>query len=243
MHRSANLTERVCVVDVSTRKLRVLIADEQALFRAALRRLLETQTDFCIVGEAADGIEAIRRVSETAADVLLLDFRLPRMAADEVVAELKRVECKAAILILAAAIDRDDMLRVLRSGARGGLLKESSTALLFKAIRCVAAGEYWVGRDLVSDLVQTLARAQNAPSISTNGRFGLTRRECDVLAFVVAGYTNKDIAAGCGIREATIKQHLTSIFDKTGVSNRLELAMFAMQHQLVAGSSTLAPAG
>jgi two-component system, NarL family, nitrate/nitrite response regulator NarL len=215
-------------------QLRLLIVSDHALVRAGLRRLLETQADFCIVGEAGDGIEAVQRVRDTPADVLLLDFRMPRMSGDEVVAELTRLESDIVMLLLVGTIDRADMMRVVQRGARGVLPNESTTDMLFKAIRCVAAGQYWVGPDVVTDLVQTLARAQQAPSALSTSRFGLTRRECDVLALIVAGNTNKDIAASCGIREDTIKHHLTNIFDQTGVSNRLELALFAIHHQLVA---------
>jgi DNA-binding NarL/FixJ family response regulator len=155
------------------------------------------------------------------------------MSGLDVVAELDRVHANARTILLVAEIDRADTIRALQLGARGIVLKEVATQLLFKAIRSVAAGQYWVGRDTVSDLVETLSRLQSATALAGGNKFGLTRRELDALALVVAGFTNKDIAAKLGISEDTVKHHLTNLFDKTGVSNRLELALFAIHHHLV----------
>jgi len=164
---------------------------------------------------------------------MTLDLSMPQMSGLEVVVELNRMRSSVRTIMLVAAIDRAGTITALQNGARGIVLKESATELLFKAIRCVMAGQYWVGRDTVSDLVQTLGRLSNASAASGRNKFRLTRREFDVLAFVVAGLTNKEIAEKDGLSEDTIKHHLTNIFDKTGASNRLELALFAIHHQLV----------
>ena len=118
-------------------------------------------------------------------------------------------------------------------GARGVILKHSATDVLFEGIRCVMAGQYWVGHESVSDLVQALLEfmpRQGAPARSEE--FGLTRRETEVIALIVSGYTNKDIAQKFGISQHTVKHHLTNIFDKLGVSNRLELVLFTINHHL-----------
>ena len=213
--------------------IRLLIADDHTMFRDGLRNLLETQPDFTVVAEAAEGIETVRRVREIKPDVLLLDLAMPRMSGLDVVAELGRMRAPVRTILLVASIDRAETIKALQLGARGVVLKESATELLFKAIRSVMAGQYWVGRDLVSDLVQTLGRLSNNAAPAGSNKFGLTSRELDVLRLVVAGYTNKETADKYGLSEDTVKHHLTNIFDKTGASNRLELALFAIHHQIV----------
>ena len=214
--------------------IRLAIADDHTIVRDGLRQLLETQSDFTIVAEATDGIEALERVRDTKPDVLLLDITMPRMSGLEVVAELERARSGVRTILLVAAIDRTEIIRALQLGARGVVLKESATELLYKAIRSVVAGQYWVGRDMVADLVETLGRLSSAAaSPGDHHKFGLTRREIEVLALVAAGYTNREIASQYRLSEDTVKHHLTNIFDKTGASNRLELALFAIHHQLV----------
>lgn len=213
--------------------IRLLSADDHAIFRDGLRKLIETQPDFSLIGHAADGIEALQRVRETKPDVLLLDLAMPRMSGLDVVAELERMQSDVRTILLVAAIDRAETIKALQLGARGVVLKESATELLFKAIRSVMAGQYWVGRDTVSDLVQTLGQLSNAAAPSGGNKFGLTPRELQVLALVVAGYANKEIASKYDLSEDTVKHHLTNVFDKTGASNRLELALFAIHHKLV----------
>jgi two-component system, NarL family, nitrate/nitrite response regulator NarL len=217
--------------------IRVMIADDHWIFRDGLKKLIETQPDFTLVGEASDGREAVQRAHELKPDVLTLDLSMPRMSGLEAVAELARTQPGVRTIMLVAEMDRAGTIKALQNGARGIVLKESATELLFKAIRCVMAGQHWVGRDTVSDLVQMLGRLSNASSLPVRSKFGLTRRELEVLPFVVAGLTNREIADKHGLSEDTIKHHLTNIFDKTGASNRLELALFAVHHQLVASGS------
>ena len=218
--------------------IRLLMADDHAMFRDGLRKLLETQADFTVVAEASNGIDALQRVRETKPDVLLLDLGMPRMSGLQVVAELNNIRSDVRTILLVAAIDQADTIKALQLGARGLVLKESATALLFKAIRSVMAGQYWVGREMVSDLVQTLGRLSNtAAPRGGHSTFGLTRRELEVVALVVAGYANKEIASRCRLSQDTVKHHLTNIFDKTGTSTRLELASFAIHHQLVTPSA------
>jgi two-component system, NarL family, nitrate/nitrite response regulator NarL len=225
-----------------SKPIRLMIADDHSMFRDGLRKLIETQPDLVLVGEASDGIEAVERARELKPDVLTLDLSMPQMSGLEVVAELARMPSSVRTIMLVASIDRAGTITALQNGARGIVLKESATELLFKAIRCVMAGQYWVGRDTVSDLVQTLGRLSNASAASSRNKFGLTRRELEVLAFVVDGLTNKEIADKGGLSADTIKHHLTSIFDKTGASNRLELALFAIHHQLVSSAGGVSPA-
>jgi DNA-binding NarL/FixJ family response regulator len=140
------------------------------------------------------------------------------------------------VLIVTAALSRTELVKGLQLGARGAVLKDTPSPLLFKSIRRVRAGEFWIGRDMVGDLVQALAAAEKSariqPAPTTPRAFALTARELEIVSGVAAGYTNRQMAEKFGVAEDTIKHHLTSIFDKTGVSSRLELALFAIHHRL-----------
>jgi DNA-binding NarL/FixJ family response regulator len=130
-----------------------------------------------------------------------------------------------------AAIEKDRVIELLQLGAHGIVLRHSALGLLLKSIRCVSDGQYWVGRESVSDLVQALRRMMADDRTSAASRdFGVSSREMQVVTHVVAGYTNKDLGRKLGISEQTVKHHLTNIFDKLGVSNRLELVLFALDH-------------
>ena len=168
-------------------------------------------------------------------DVLLLDLAMPKMAGLETIRELATGASTCRIIVLAAAIERAQIVEALQLGARGVVLKHSAIALLFKSIRRVMTGEYWVGRESVADLVTHLRRQPSAETTPAKNNLGLTPRELQIVATVVAGYPNKDIAQHFSISEDTVKHHLSSIFDKLGVSTRLELALFAISHQLVPG--------
>ncbi len=219
----------------AAKKIRILIADDHPIFRDGLRRFLETQRDLVVVGEAANGAEALRLARQLAPDVLVLDMSMPDFSGLEVLNELSRADVKT--LLLAAALDKSQRIKVLQLGARGIVLKDTPTHLLLKSIRTVMAGGYWVGRETVSDLVQALAQSQNSDRDLAPTNWRLTPRELEVLALVVSGYANRDIAQKLSVSEDTVKHHITSIFDKTGVSNRLELALFAIHHRLVGTSS------
>lgn len=219
--------------------IRILIADDHPLFRDGLRRLLQSEPGFEVVGEAADGDELLGLVRKAKPDILLLDLSMPRRDGMAVLRELAAAKIPVRTLLLTAAIDQQQIVHALRLGAYGVILKESTTQRLFDSIRCVMAGQYWVGRESVSDLVKAL-RSAGGPvdGGGLRGRdFGLTPRELEIVTLVVAGYSNPDIAQRCSISEQTVKHHVSNIFDKLGVSNRLELALFAVNHRLTAAAS------
>jgi two-component system, NarL family, nitrate/nitrite response regulator NarL len=134
------------------------------------------------------------------------------------------------IIVLTAAIERIQIVQALQLGARGVVMKEAATQLLMKAIRTVMAGEYWIGREAVGDIVEFMRL--NASGDRPPKNFGLTKREMDILTTIVAGLSNKEIARKFSLSEDTVKHHLTNIFDKVGVSSRLELALFAINNRI-----------
>ena len=137
------------------------------------------------------------------------------------------------VVLLTAAAEKDQIVEALQLGARGVVLKDSATQILLKSIRAVMNGEYWVGRESVSNLVQYLRNLVDSSSVETRKkRYGLTPRELQIISAVVAGYANKEIAEHFRISEDTVKHHLSNVFDKLGVSTRLELALFAVNQAL-----------
>jgi DNA-binding NarL/FixJ family response regulator len=213
-------------------QIRIVVADDHPTLRDGLRRLVELENDLAIVGEAANGERALELVRELDPDILLLDVSMPKLSGLEVLRRLAAEKSRVRTLLFTAGIDRSEMLQALELGARGVILKDSPTQLLFKGIRGVMDGQHWVGRETVSDLVDSLVQLRANPP-ATKSPFGLTPRERETLALIVSGYGNKEAAKQLSVREDTIKHHLTSIFNKTGASNRLELALFALNHRLV----------
>jgi len=213
------------------RTLRIVIADDHPIFREGLRRLLQAEPGFELIGEAVDATTAVTLVRERRPDVLLLDLLMPNGGGVTVLRDLALQPTDTRIVLLTAAIERDEILAAVQLGVRGVVTKETATALLFKAIRRVVAGEYWLGRESVGDLVQALLRrpATDRPVAAPS----LTARELEIVAAIVEGASNRDIASQFGLSPQTVKNHLTSIFDKLGVSNRLELALYAVNRQLL----------
>ena len=215
--------------------IRLVIADDHPIFRDGLRRLLEAEPDHKVIGEASDGAEAVKLARQLKPDILLLDLAMPRHPGLEALRELSTpADSKPVrVVLLTAAIEKGQIVEALQLGARGVVLKDSATQVLLKAIQTVIAGEYWVHREPVSNLVQYLRTLmQSTHDEARQKKFGLTPRELEIVSAVVAGYSNKEIAEYFKISEDTVKHHLSNIFDKLGVSTRLELALFAVNQGL-----------
>jgi len=203
--------------------VRIVIADDHTIFRDGLRRLLEAEPELEVVGEAADGAEAVSQTQQLAPDVLLLDLAMPRVPGMETLRALSTNGSgqHTKIIVLTAAVERIQIVQALQLGARGVVMKEAATQLLMKAIRTVMLGEYWM--------------RMTASGEKPTRNYGLTKREMDILTTIVAGLSNKEIARKFALSEDTVKHHLTNIFDKVGVASRLELALFAINHRLTDG--------
>lgn len=216
--------------------IRVVIADDHPIFRIGIRTLISTEPSIELVGEADDGDKALELVQSLRPDVLLLDLHLPRTNGLEVLKRLAALDLETRTVLLTASIERGQMRTALVRGAWGVLLKHTATDLLTKCIRQVSRGEYWVGRDSVGDLVDALRN----PGRMDENSGGLTPREKEIVALIVTGASNKDIAWQLGLNEQTVKNHLRKIFDKLQVANRVELALAAVERRLVAPSESSA---
>jgi two-component system nitrate/nitrite response regulator NarL len=212
--------------------IRILIADDHTMFRKGLRSLLEAEPGFVVVGEAENGDEAVSVSRTVQPDVMLLDMAMPGASGMDALGELSRAATPVKTIVLTAGIEKTEIVKALQLGAAGVVLKSCAPELLFKSVRSVMAGQHWIGREAVSDLVKAL-RSYADSAAPVRPRFGLTPRELEITSAVVGGFSNKEIAKKFSLSEDTVKHHLTNIFDKVGASNRLELALFAVHHRLI----------
>lgn len=226
--------------ETATQRVRIVLADDHQMFRDAVRRLLDSEPDLAVVGEAGDGEEAVALTLQYEPDILLLDVAMPHANGMQVLQQIAAASKATRIIMVTGAVEENELRQALRLGARGFVLKESGAVQLLESIRVVHGGEYFVGRECMADLVS----AVRTRGVAIEGQvpikkadFGLTTRERQIVSAVVNAYQNKEIAEKFAISEKTVKHHLTNIFNKVGVSNRLELALFAVHHHL--DSSTL----
>jgi two-component system nitrate/nitrite response regulator NarL len=212
----------------------VVIADDDPIVRHAVRSVLDVSVGFKVIGEAEDGKTAVELVEESHPDILLLDLLMPNLPGLEALRAITAAGSEVRTVLLCSAINAKQVLEALQLGARGVLLKKR-VAELTTALEVVMRGQYWIESQSVSNVVQVvqqLAAANPQPSQPQN-RFGLTARETQIISFITQGCMNRDIANSLSITEETVKRHLTNIFNKVGMSNRLELALFAIEHGLV----------
>jgi DNA-binding NarL/FixJ family response regulator len=196
--------------------------------------MLMSEPGFEVVGEANDGDEAITMTLEVEPDILLLDLAMPKLPGLEAMRAIMSRSPRVKIILLTSLISTQQIIEALQIGARGIVLKDSVASDLGESLRAVLSGDYWIGGKRVVNLLSALHDLmQQAAAVPEKKTYGLTPRELEVVTCIVEGCSNKDIAKQFTISEETVKRHLSNIFDKTGVSTRLELALFAISHKLV----------
>jgi two-component system, NarL family, nitrate/nitrite response regulator NarL len=213
--------------------IRILLADDHPVVRIGVRNMLRAEGHFDVVGEASDGDEAITQTLELLPDILLLDLSMPRMPGLEAMRAIMSGSPRVKILLLTATISTQQIIEALQIGARGIVTKDALIDQLTNAIDAVMQGDYWINGQRVVNLVGALHELMQKAAVPERKTYGLTPRELEVVGCIVEGCSNRDIAKQFSISEETVKRHLSNIFDKTGVSTRLELALFAIAHQLV----------
>jgi DNA-binding NarL/FixJ family response regulator len=218
--------------------IRILLVDDHAVVREGLRAFLTLQDGFEIVGEAADGEEAVQRAAELEPDVILMDLVMPRLDGVSAMHELRQSggrAAKARVIVLTSFLDDDRLLPALEAGAAGYLLKNSQPSELARAVRAAQAGEAIIDPTAAARLVDALSdRDHPRPSATVLDQ--LTDREREVLALIAQGRANKRIALELGISEKTVKNHVGHVLAKLGVTDRTQAAVLAVQEGLAARS-------
>jgi two-component system nitrate/nitrite response regulator NarL len=229
---------RVAAVEVEKAlSIRVLVADQHPVIRIGVDNLLQTETGIEVVGEAGDSDEAISKTLELRPDILLLALNLRNFPGLDAMPEVVNISPGTRTILLANMISRQEIMKAMELGARGIVVKDALMESLTPAIRAVSAGQYWIRDRRVPNLIDVLKTLTDPPLRAEKNNLKLTAREMDVVGCVVKGSSNRDIATQFSLSEETVKRHLSNIFEKTGVSTRLELALFAIEHQLVASRS------
>jgi DNA-binding NarL/FixJ family response regulator len=214
--------------------VRIVLVDEQPIFRDGLRRLLESRPGLRIVGEARDPREAAAAVNALGPDILILSLGPSAAVPLDELEQVNAAGRPVKTILLTGTVDTPEvMTAAIQLGACGVVPKDCGPEVLFKSIESVMDGSYWVGRECVSDVPASVRKLETTRRQTK--AFGLTRRELEILRSVLSGDTNREIARGFSISENTVKRHLSHIFDKVGASNRVELARFAAHHRLLEG--------
>lgn len=233
-------------VNTSTesKPIRIVIADDHPIVRDGLRKLLSQEPDFEIVGEAGDGREALDKLQTLNPDILLLDLRMPMLDGIGTLQALQVAPRPTRVIIITASDDKSEFVRAMKLGCRGILLKQTPPDLIVKSIRKVYAGEIWLDSTTTTAVMESFssspADSSRLPSISpskapapkSRERSPLSTRELEIVQLVAQGYKNKEMAEKMFISEQTVKNHLHNIFDKLSVSDRLELALYAIHKGL-----------
>jgi len=209
--------------------IRILVADDHLIIRQGLRLILETEADFELVGEAADGAEAIRLCEQLKPDVVLMDLRMPGMDGLTAIERLQETHPEIAVVILTTFNEDDLMMRGLRAGAKGYLLKDTDRETLFNTMRAAAQGQTLLKPEIVARVLSKVGGGNTTAAAQSD----LTDRELEVLRAVAQGERSKEIAFRLGISERTVKAHLASIYNRLGVDSRAAAIAVAAQKGLL----------
>jgi DNA-binding NarL/FixJ family response regulator len=217
-------------------RIRVMIADDHPIVRDGLKKMLSLEDDIEVVAMASDGREVLDQVAQHQPDIILLDLRMPNLDGISTLQTLQQKNCPAKVIILTASEDKNEFVQAMKMGARGIVLKQTASELIVKSIRKVHAGEIWLDSQTTAAVMRQFASATAEPAPVQGGRVRerspLSAREREIVALVAQGYKNKEMAEKMFISEQTVKNHLHNIFDKLGVSDRLELALYAIHKGL-----------
>src|SRR3984885_4775724 len=226
--------------------VRILLADDHPIVRDGLKKLLQLEDDFEVVGEAGDGREVLEKVHELDPDVLLLDLRMPNLDGLSALQALQQTNKRTRVIILTASEDKNEFVQAMKLGCSGIVLKQTAPDLIVKSIRKVHSGEIWLDSHTTAAVMRQFSTALEGGNTSSSSsgkgreRSPLSAREREIVALVAQGYKNKEMAEKMFISEQTVKNHLHNIFDKLGVSDRLELALYAIHKGLhLAGEPTI----
>ena len=215
------------------RRLRLVIVDDHTLFREGLRTILEMEDDIQVVADAESAEDIVELVWQTKPDVLLLDIRMPQGSGLDAVPAVLRISPGTKVLVLTACDEKEEHMRAFKLGAKGVVLKDSARQTLMQAIHTVCTGQVWVDPRMTGALVEELSHlGPEGSSTSNRDENGLTEREREIVRLVSSGQKNKEVGATLAISERTVKTHLTNVFQKLGVRDRVGLVMYALRHGL-----------
>lgn len=218
-------------------KVRIFLVDDQLFFLEGLKRVLETESDFELVGQAANGAEAVRKIGESLPDVVLMDITLPGMDGVAATRLIRKQNPGVQIIMLTIADDPKEVIPAIKAGALGYLLKDESPEQLFRAIRGVANGEALLSSRIATILLREFQDVYHhdepAPGVTAKVYDHLTEREIEVLNWVAGGLANKEIAQKLAISERTVKNHISNIFQKLHVNDRTQAVVIALQQHLI----------
>jgi len=211
--------------------IRIAIADDHPIFRDGLRKLLALEEDFKVVAEAHDGKEVLEILQKQEPDILLLDLKMPGLDGLATLQRLQGQKTKTKVIVLTASDDEGEYVQAMKFGTSGIVLKQTATELLIKSIRKVHGGEIWLDSRTTAAVMKQFASPGEAGA-KDRERSPLSQREREIVVLVAQGFKNKEIAERMFISEQTVKNHLHNIFDKLGVSDRLELALYAIHKNI-----------
>ena len=240
MKRASVTAEKEAVepvaVEESEKKttIRIMVADDHPIVREGIRRLLELEEDIQVVAEAGDGREVLELLGETKPDIVLLDLKMPGMDGLAVLQTLQHMKGGSKIIVLTASEDKNEWVQAMKLGCAGIVVKQTAPELIIKSIRKVQEGEIWLDSHTTAAVMRQFAGPGDgsAGGGRGRGRSPLSNREREIVALVAQGYRNREMAEKMFISEQTVKNHLHNIFDKLGVSDRLELALYAIHKGL-----------
>ena len=222
-------------------KIRIVVADDHPIFRDGLCKLLALEEDFEVVAQAQDGRQVLDVLQQFEPDILLLDLKMPGLDGLATLQRLQAAKNKTRVIVLTASDDKNEFVQAMKLGTSGIVLKQTATELLIKSIRKVHAGEIWLDSHTTAAVIRQFVANDDAPPPAPQAaprereRSPLSQREREIVALVAQGFKNKEMAEKMFISEQTVKNHLHNIFDKLGVSDRLELALYAIHNNLHTG--------